>query len=131
MKETIINSSNYLDVYNALCPKKQIIRLDPDDLLMATKGKSGVVYKESKQQGMCTEDFLINFLGTLRSKEQVLECSHCIIQINGTESDDFFTEHMGILHDFFETLGDEKNVLWGMGMNPDDMRMTITVICTK
>lgn len=131
MKEIKINSTKINEVNNEVVFEPQLICIDSMDVRYALMGKSGVMFQKSKSEGESIPDFMNAFLNELKSREQVMASSHYLVHLMVPKSDEFTMEHMGLINEFFESLGEEKEILWGMGNSNGKSQMTITCLCTK
>lgn len=131
MKETQINSTKINEVNNNVVFEPQFICIDSNDVRFALTGKSGVMYQKTKDVGESIPDFMTAFFDELKSREQVLASSHYLFHLMIPETEEFSMEHMGLIYEFCESLGEGKEVLWGMGNNQGKSQMTMTVLCTK
>ena len=131
MKEVKINSTKINEVNKEVVFEPQLICIDSTDVRYALRGKSGVMYQETKSAGDSILDFMNKFFDELKSRKQVMDSSHYLVHLMVPQTDEFTMEHMGLIHDFFETLGEDKEILWGMGNSKEKNLMTITVLCTK
>ena len=131
MKEVKINSTKINEVNKEVVFEPQLICIDSTDVRYALRGKSGVMYQETKSAGDSILDFMNKFFDELKSRKQVMDSSHYLVHLMVPQTDEFTMEHMGLIHDFFETLGEDKEILWGMGNSKEKNQMTITVLCTK
>lgn len=131
MKETKIDSTKINEVNNEVVFEPQLIYIDPNDVRFALIGKSGVMYQKTKSQEVSISDFMNRFFDKLKSCEQVMESSHYLVHMMVPQTDEFTMEHMGLLHEFFESLGEEKEIIWGMGSSKGKNQMSMTVLCTK
>ena len=131
MKEVKINSTKINEVNKEVVFEPQLICIDSTDVRYALRGKSGVMYQETKSAGDSILDFMNKFFDELKSRKQVMDSSYYLIHLMVPKTDEFTMEHMGLIHDFFETLGEDKEILWGMGNSKEKNQMTMTVLCTK
>lgn len=131
MKEVKINSTKINEVNKEVVFEPQLICIDSTDVRFALRGKSGVMYREAKSAGESIPDFMVKFFDELKSRKQVMDSSHYLIHLMVPKTDEFTMEHMGLIHDFFETLGEDKEILWGMSNSKEKNQMTMTVLCTK
>lgn len=131
MKETKINSTKINEVSNNEVFVPQFICIDSIDVRYALMGKSGVMYQKTKSEDESIPDFMNTFFNELKSREQVMESSHYLVHLMVPQTDEFTMEHMVLINEFFESLGDEKENLWGMGDRQGKNQMTMTVLCTK
>ena len=131
MKEVKINSTKINEVNKEVVFEPQLICIDSTDVRYALRGKSGVMYQETKSAGDSILDFMNKFFDELKSRKQVMDSSHYLVHLMVPQTDEFTMEHMGLIHDFFETLGEDKEILWGMGNSKEKNQMTMTVLCTK
>lgn len=131
MKETKINSTKINEVSNNVVFVPQFICIDSMDVRYALMGKSGVMYQKTKSEDESIPDFMNTFFNELKSREQVMESSHYLVHLMVPQTDEFTMEHMVLINEFFESLGDEKEILWGMGDRQGKRQMTMTVLCTK
>ena len=131
MKEVKINSTKINEVNKEVVFEPQLICIDSTDVRFALMGKSGVMYQKAKSAGESIPDFMVKFFDELKSRKQVMDSSHYLIHQMVPNTEEFTMEHMGLIHDFFETLGEDKEILWGMGNSKEKNLMTMTVLCTK
>ena len=131
MKEVKINSTKINEVNKEVVFEPQLICIDSTDVRFALMGKSGVMYQKAKSAGESIPDFMNKFFDELKSRKQVMDSSHYLVHLMVPQTDEFTMEHMGLIHDFFETLGEDKEILWGMGNSKEKNQMTMTVLCTK
>ena len=131
MKETTINSTKFNEVKNEVVFDPQLISIDSDDVRYTLAGKSGVMYQKAKDNDESILDFMTNFIEELKSREQVMKSSHYLVHLMISKTDEFTMEHMELIHEFFESLGEEKEILWGMSNSKEKNNMVMTVLCTK
>ena len=131
MKEVKINSTKINEVNKEVVFEPQLICIDSTEVHYALMGKSGVMYQETKSAGDSILDFMNKFFDELKLRKKVMDSSHYLVHLMVPQTDEFTMEHMGLIHDFFESLGEEKEILWGMGNSKEKKQMTMTVLCTK
>ena len=131
MKDVKINSTKINEVNKEVVFEPQLICIDSTDVRFALMGKSGVMYQEAKSADESIPDFMNKFFDELKSRKQVMDSSHYLIHLMVPKTDEFTMEHMGLIHDFFETLGEDKEILWGMGNSKEKNQMTMTVLVRK
>lgn len=131
MKETTINSTKFNEVKNEVVFDPQLISIDSDDVRYTLAGKSGVMYQKAKDNDESILDFMTKFIEELKSREQVMKSSHYLVHLMISKTDEFTMEHMELIHEFFESLGEEKEILWGMSNSKEKNNMVMTVLCTK
>lgn len=131
MKETKIDSTKINEVYNEVAFEPQIVCIDANDVRRILTGKSGAMYQKTKDEGESISDFMTTFLEELKTREQVRESTHCLVHLRFAETDELTMDHMNLIHEFFESFGKDKNILWGMGKSKGKSQMTMTILCTK
>lgn len=131
MKETKINSTKINDINNEVVFEPQLICIDSHDVRYALIGKSGVMYQKTKDDGESVPNFMKSFFEELKAREQVMESTHFLVHLMLAQTDELMMDHMNLIHEFFESLGEDKEILWGMGNSKGKSPMTMTVLCTK
>lgn len=74
---------------------------------------------------------MTDFFEELKSREQFMESTRYLVNLAVAKTDEFMMKHMSLLHEFFEALGEDKKILWGMGHGKETAQMIMTVLCTK
>ena len=131
MKETTINSTKFNEVKNEVVFDPLLISIDSDDVRYTLAGMSGVMYQKAKDNDESILDFMTKFIEELKSREQVMKSTHYLVHLMISKTDEFTMEHMELIHEFFESLGEEKEILWGMSNSKVKNKMAMTVLCTK
>ena len=94
MKETKINSTKINEINNEVAFEPQLICIDSNDVRFALRGKSGMMYQKSKEEGESIPDFMTTFFEELKSREQVMESTHYLVHIMLPKTDEFMMEQM-------------------------------------
>lgn len=131
MKETKIDSTKINEVYNEVAFEPQLVCIDANDVRRILTGKSGAMYQKTKDEGESISCFMTTFLEELKTREPVRESTHCLVHLRLAETDELTMAHTNLIHEFFESFGNDKNILWGMGKSEGETQMTMTLLCTK
>ncbi len=106
---------------------------DSNDVRLALNGRSGVMYQMAKDDTMSIPEFMKSFFDELKLREQVMQSTQCLIHIMASNDDEFTMEQLNFVHDFTESLGENKEIKFGLSESNSIERkqMTITVLCTN